>query len=177
MQVTLSLCAATAVLIASLAAPMQVQARDMRVHAFDCKTFGGKPIDLNYALQNDSDTEAMSVVCAIPDSNTFPKASIRTLNVHGYDNGGDLPNESAHGVRAHLCSAIWHTTGGGCTVMRLASAFGHDYTMSLLPLASWSPHGGWTSTTAGDFGYLRVVLPKKHPYYGRATFRGYFISD
>lgn len=165
-----------AALIASLAAPTAVQARDMRVHAFDCKTFGGKPIDLGFALQNDSSTETMNVVCPIPDSSSFPKASIKTLNVHGFDNGGPMPGEVIRGVRAHLCTSLWYTTGGGCTSFDLAGGSTGDYSLQLLPVSFSSAHRGWTSTSIGDFGYLRVLLPRKDAN-GRATFRGYYISD
>jgi hypothetical protein len=170
------LVAAAATLIASLAAPAVVHAREMHVHAFACTTFGGKPIDLGFALQNDSATETMAVICAIPDSSSFPKASIKTLNLHGFDNGADMPGEVIDGVRAHLCTSVWHTTGGGCTSFEPAGGLPGDYTLQLLPVSISSPHRGWTSTTISDFGYVRVLLPRKDAN-GRATFRGYFISD
>ena len=159
----------------SVAAPPAAQAREVRVHAFDCKTFGGRPIDLDFALQNDSSTEVMSVVCPIPDSSSFPKASIRTLNVHGFDNG-ESTGEVTSGVRAHLCTSSWFTTGGVCTSFALAGGLPGDYALGLLPLPFDSTQRGWTQNNVADFGYLRVLLPKKGAH-GRATFRGYFLSD
>lgn len=168
-------CLVAAAVIASLGAPSAAHSREVRVHAFACQTFGGRAIDLGFALQNDSSTETMSVVCAIPDNNTLPKASIRTLNVHGFDNGASV-GEVIPGVRAQLCTSVWYTTGGGCTSFRYAGGLVADYGLGLLPLPASSAHRGWTSTNLGDFGYLRVVLPPKAAT-GRATFRGYFISD
>jgi hypothetical protein len=48
-------------LAASFTAMTGAHARDARVHAFACKTFGGVPIDFNFSLQNDSSTEYMTV--------------------------------------------------------------------------------------------------------------------
>jgi hypothetical protein len=168
--------AAAAALAASLlAVPTAAPAREVRVHAFDCKAFGGRPIDLGFALQNDSSTETMSVVCPIADSSSFPKASIRTLNVHGFDNG-ESTGEVIPGVRAHLCTSSWFTTGGGCTGFDYAGGSPGEYALGLLPVQSSSAHRGWTQDNVADFGYLRVLLPKKGTH-GRATFRGYFMSD
>jgi hypothetical protein len=163
---------AAATLTALLSALTPAHAKDLRVHAFECKTFGGKPIDLAFSLQNDSTTERMHLVCPIPDSSSFPKASIKTLNLHGFDNGGEFEGSTFVGVRAQLCTSAWHTTGGQCTPLYYVDNRVGDFTFQMLPRSNQA----WTQGNFADFGYIHIMLPKKNAN-GRSTLRGYYLSD
>jgi hypothetical protein len=165
-------CFAVIALVTSFAAISGAEARDARVHAFDCKTFGGTPIDLDFSLQNDSPTETMSILCPIPDTSAFPKAAIKTLNIHGFDNYNG-PHGATVGVHGRICTSVWYTTSGTCGIFN--ADFGsvpRDYSLNLLDFGS-----RWTPDSAADFGYVHIVLPPKNSNGVRASFRGYFLSD
>ena len=168
---------AMALLGAAAASPFpDAAAADRRVHAFDCRSFGGAPIDRDFSLQNDSPNEDMHVVCAIADDSRLPKAKIRTLNLHGFNNDGEFSGASRVGVRAQMCRSTWHTTGGACTAFQIPGNGALDYTLTMLPVLVSSRDKGWTQEVFADFGYIHLILPKKNEN-GRASFRGYYISD
>lgn len=50
---------------------MDAEAKWTRTHAFDCKTLGGTPIDMSFALFNDSTTQNMVALCAVSDTDYF----------------------------------------------------------------------------------------------------------
>lgn len=166
---TFKLCSAAVLIATSLATVGGAHAREARIHAFDCKTFGGTPVDRDFSLQNDSTTQFMNIVCPIPDTSSFPKASIATLNIHGFDNGG---TPGAIGVRGRICASTWHTTGGFCTGFETSGgAVAADYSLRLVGASRWR------TDQLADFGYIHISLPPKNPQGVRASFRGYFMSD
>lgn len=154
----------TLALLAALATG--AEAKEARVHAFDCKTFGGKPADRAFALANDSTTEYMVVVCPIADTSAFRKEEIKALNVH-------VTNNSRSGkIQAQICRSAWGTTGGLCGGPVSALDLG-DHTLTI----TWWHFGEiWPSQNRADFGYLWVILPPKDGG-GHASFRGYFTAN
>jgi hypothetical protein len=152
----------TAFVLAALAATgANATAKWTRTHAFDCKTLGGSPRDTSWALYNDSTTSEMVALCAISDTDRFHKQNITTLNIHGWD-GHDYLSTAAM-----ACRSLWHTTGGGCSPMVFSSYGRQHFTLS--------PNTNqWTSSTAADFGYVWVRIPRKHSNGGISSLRGIY---
>jgi hypothetical protein len=161
----------TVALFAWGAITTHAEAKEARVHAFACKTFGGMPIDHDFSLQNDSPDQEMYVVCPLPDTSGFRKDEIRTLNVHVH-----IPNPTSptRQITAKLCTSTWYATRGKCgfgTALFLSG----DRTIELDSLDYFKEI--LTVDHASDFGYLHLNLPPKSTNGSRSAFRGYFISN
>ena len=150
-------------LFASLAMDVEAQ-RWTKTHAFDCTTLGGTPLDTGYALHNDSPTQDMIALCAIADTNFFPKGSIITLDVHGFD------GNTSQSAAAQACRSTLGTTGGGCGPMATTSVTGTGDYMLKPSLQQW------TIATINDVGYVWVRIPYKQGS-SRSHFRGYVHSE
>jgi hypothetical protein len=155
---------AATVLSAMAVAPSQADAAWTRNHASHCMTLGGTPIDYLWSIQNDSTTSAMLALCPIPDDDRFPKTSIRTINVHGYD------GSTAASVTVAACYSDAFVTGGACGNGATSSLAGTgDYGLGAVPPAA---PNNWV---ASDFGYIYVYIPAKQGA-SRSTLRGYYTS-
>lgn len=128
----------TIALLAALAT--SAEAKDARTHAFARKTFGGKPVDRNFALANDSTTESMVVVCPIADTSALRKEEIKLLNVHVTNN-----TFGANALPAMACYSAWWTGGGNCGSLDIATHPGNA-TLTI-------PLNVWNSSHRADFGY------------------------
>lgn len=147
-------CAAFAV-----AASNPASAWFVRKHASACYTQGGAPIDLNWAIQNDSTSSELLLLCPVTDETGRLKHNTNTLNVHGHD------NHSAVNVRAAACSGSWAVNGGSCGTFRNSAGIS-QYALTL-------PTTVWTSAQSANFGYTIVIVPVKQGSF-RSTFRGYY---
>ncbi len=126
-----------------------------RVHAADCLTVGGTPVYGDFALQNDSDSSPLTVLCAADDTETHPKHETTQLHVHGYD------GSSTAIFTAQACQTYWFVGGGECDVPATNG----------LPLAVGQVNNHlefeevWNTDIDTDnehnFGYVVVSVPPK----------------
>jgi hypothetical protein len=134
----------------------------VRKHASACYTQGGLPIDVDWGIQNDSTTSDLAVLCPVEDETSRLKQNTNTLNVHGLD------NSTAAVVRASACRGNYAVSGGSCASYLSTDSRGTGHYWLTIPTASV-----WNASTASDFGYTIVVVPRKQGSF-RSTFRGYY---
>lgn len=145
-----------------VAQPEQAEAKWTRTHASKCMSLGGAPLDMSFAIWNNSTVSSMVLLCPISDTDYLLKGNLNTLNIHGLD-----ANPTVN-VDAMACRSTWWTTGGGCSPMVSSPTGTSDYT--LRPNLSV-----WNGTTA-DFGYAWVRLPIKSGT-SLSSLRGFYTSD
>lgn len=136
----------------------------VRTHASDCLTLGGAPLDVNFAIYNDSTTSTMQVLCPATDTSAMPKQATAAMNVHGFD------DHSSQNVATLSCRSSWNTNGGSCQTGPSSSGLG-NYGLTI------PTDTVWTAGTAADFGYFWVSLPVKQGSAFRSSLRGAFQSN
>lgn len=134
----------------------------VRQHASNCYVQNGNPIDLDWAIQNDSDNSAMLALCPVIDESGRLKETTHTLNVHGQD------NSTVGYVEALACRGYFAMTGGTCQPGPATDTRGTGHYWITIPT-----NQVWNANTAGDFGYVYVSVPARQGTY-RSTLRGYF---
>lgn len=148
----------------AMGATSEASAWFARNHATKCMTQGGTPLDLNFAVQNDSTASSMLVLCPAEDTETHPKQNTVSMNVHGYD------DSTAANVTTLACRSTWDVVGGACQTGPSSAGLG-NFNMSV-------PTGAvWTAARASDFGYVYVSLPAKQGTAYRSMFRGTYQAN
>jgi hypothetical protein len=105
-------------------------------------------------------TNSLVLECPVNDSDTHPKTSINTFNVH-------VDAEGASNVIAYRCVDFWNAVGGTCG--NTVSSSGHGVQPISPPNFS-----GWSG---GDFGEIVVLIPPKSASGGVSSLKGYFTSN
>jgi hypothetical protein len=144
----------------AMGASTQASAWFTRDHASKCTTIGGDLIDLNFALQNASESEAMTVICPADDTEAHPKHETNQLHVHGFD----ASNEED--VTTLVCRSDWEVSGGACAIGPDSEGYG-EYALDLPTSAVWNV------ANEHDFGYFVITLPEQGEDVGNySTLRG-----
>jgi hypothetical protein len=107
-----------------------------------------------------------ALICPFPDDSAFPRPSIRTMNVHGYD------ASDTHAVAVSACVTYWGVNGAACGTPGTGSSgtgWVGDFTIKPA-LNVWQ-------TNWADFPYFYVFLPPAVNGTARAYFRGVWVSD
>ncbi len=144
--------------------PARADAKWTRSHVYNCRSFGGAPIDHAWALKNDSTSSSMFVLCDITDDDRFLKEQITTLNIHGRD-GSTVDSPSAM-----VCRSTWWTVGGACGP-QTSSPTGDVTNITLKPSLSQ-----WTASTRADFGYIWMRLPARQGS-SQSSLNGFFTAN
>lgn len=151
-----------------LAASPDASASFTRRHGSACQPIGGVPIDSGFAIENDSTTARMVLLCPVNDSDNFPQTTVLITNVHGQD-GNNQPGFPGR-VLAFNCRVDAFSVSGTCSPSAISSDTGvGSYTLS--------PQTSGYFTTVTDFTYTAVSLPTKTSSGSRSGLRGHFVSS
>jgi hypothetical protein len=103
-----------------------------------------------------------NVYCPANDTSDTAKYTATTLNIHGYD--GHNSKQAA----AAACVHYWASNGGACGANSYSgTSFVGNFVLT--PTLEY-----WSSSYAGDFGYIYATLPPNSVY--ASTVRGIFIA-
>jgi hypothetical protein len=130
----------------------------VRSHASKCMTLGGVPYDVDYAIHNDSTTEAMRVLCPIVDETDRLASETDAIYVWGYD------NNDAGEVTTLMCFTTFNMVGGDCNQGPSTTQTGRgNFGIELETGSFWDD---------GNFAYIWVSIPAKQNG-ARSSFRGF----
>ena len=139
-----------------------------RTHANACATYGGAPIDVDYAVHNDSTASRMVVLCDVSDDDRFPKSLVKRVNFHGNDGNNDTGTNGQ--VLLATCRTDANATSGSCSASAASSATGTG-AFALTRTGADIVFG-----IATDFVYTYVNLPVKDGA-SRSSARGMWTAD
>lgn len=147
-------------------------AASLQVHASACTAAGGSPMfergDFGTGFYNHSTTTLSTVWCPFETRETLPFWNVTYMNLAVYDNNAAAIQD----ISAFACINPWGSTNiEFCGSPDTTPGFVRGF-YSLYPSRSY-----WSSTYAGYFAYLRVLLPYAGSYpNGPSAVFGFYAS-